>query len=64
MKIKISYYIPIEKEIEMTPEQYCKFHADGKLNGERVTPENAIREEIVLTKEAQKELDKFFFEKA
>lgn len=63
MKIKVSYYIPIEREIEMTPEQYCKYHADGTLNNKKVVPENAIREETVLTKEAQEELNNFFFNK-
>ena len=62
MKIKVSYYIPVEKEIEMTPEQYCNFHADGTLNGKKVIPENAIREETFLTEEAQEELDSFLFE--
>ena len=61
MKIKVSYYIPVEREIEMTPEQYCKYHADGTLNGEKVIPEDAIREETVLTEEAQEELNIFFF---
>lgn len=61
MKVKVSYYIPVEKEIEMTPEQYCEFHADGTLNGEQVIPKNAIKEETILTEEAQEELDKFFF---
>ena len=63
MKVKMTYYIPVEKEIEMTPEEYCIFHADGALNGEKVIPNNAICEEINLTKEAKEELELFFFNK-
>ena len=63
MKVKIAYYIPVEKEIEMTPEQYCRYHADGTLDGKKVVPESAIREETILTEEAQEELDNFFFNK-
>lgn len=63
MKVKVTYYIPAVKEIEMTPAEYCVFHADGTLNGEKVIPDNAIREETHLTEEAQEELDMFFFNK-
>lgn len=61
MKVQINYYIPVQKTIEMTPEEYCHFHANGKFHGENPIPENAIREEIVLDNEAQEELDKFFY---
>lgn len=61
MKIKVNYYIPVEREIEMTPEQYCKYRANGILNDEKVVPENAIREETILTEEAREELNNFFF---
>lgn len=63
MKVKVAYYIPVEKEIEMTPEQYCRYHADGTLNGKKVIPENAIKKETTLTEKAQEELDNFFFNK-
>lgn len=63
MKVKIAYYIPVEKEIEMTPEEYCYFHADGTLNGKKVIPDNAIKEEIFVSKEAKDELNIYLFSK-
>lgn len=63
MKIKVRYYIPVEKEIEMTPKEYCYLHANGTLNGKKIVPNGAIKEEIVLDDEAQNELDNFFFNK-
>ena len=63
MKIKVCYYIPVEKEIEMTPEEYCDFHANGTLNGKKIVPNGAIKEEIILNDEAQNELDNFFYNK-
>ena len=63
MKIKVSYYIPIEEEIEMTPEEYCLFHADGKLYGKKIIPDKAIYPEVQVGIEAQMELDNFFFKK-
>ena len=59
MKVKITYYAPVEKEIEMTPAEYCTFHADGKFHNEVVIPEKAIFEKISLDKESTEELDKF-----
>lgn len=61
MKIKVTYYIPVEREIEMTPEEYCLFHADGKLHGEKVIPDNAIYEEVTLPAETREELTEYFY---
>ena len=38
MKVKITYLLPVEKEIEMSPVDYCKLHASSNhiLNGERI----------------------------
>lgn len=63
MKIKVCYYIPVEKEIEMTPIEYCYFHTNGTLNGKKIVPNGAIKEEIILDDEAQNELDNFFYNK-
>ena len=62
MKVKVSYYVQVEKEYEMTPEEYCKFfHAYGTLNGKKVVPDGAIKEEIILDKDARIELNNYLF---
>lgn len=65
MKVKIKYLIPVEKEIEMSPADYCELHASFNyvLNGERVFPEDSIERDINLSPEAEKELNHFFFTK-
>ena len=63
MKVKVQYYVPVEVEIEMTPEEYCHYHADGCFHGEKVVPETAIRAETILDEKAQEELDDYFFSK-
>lgn len=30
MKIKFSYWMPVTKELEVCPEEYCKIHASFK----------------------------------
>lgn len=62
MKITITYKVEKTKEIEMTPERYCHYHAHG-FN--MFLPENRVGDyEVNLTKEAQNELDDFLFNKA
>ncbi len=63
MKVKITYYVPIEREIEMTPKEYCYFHATGLLDGKKVIPDNAIKENITLTKKGEEELNLYLFSK-
>jgi hypothetical protein len=65
MKVKITYLLPVEKEIEMSPVDYCKLHASENyiLNGERVFPEDSIEREVSLSPEARKELNHFLFTK-
>lgn len=61
MKITITYKTIETKEIEITPKEYCYYHANG-FNS--FLPKNLFGNyEIELTKEAQKELDNFFFKK-
>lgn len=65
MKVKVTYLLPVEKEIEMSPVDYCKLHASYNyaLNGERVFPEDSIDRKIELSPEAKKELNHFLFTK-
>lgn len=65
MKVKITYLLPVEEEIEMSPVDYCKMRASYNyaLNGKRVFPEGSIEREIILSPEAKKELNHFFFTK-
>lgn len=61
MKIKVTYYTLVEREIEMTPEEYSLFHADGKLHGKKVIPDNAIYGDVALSEEAIEELTEYFY---
>lgn len=61
MKIKITYKTIETKEIEISPKEYCNYHAHGF---ESLLPKNLFGDyEVELTDEAQKELDIFFFNK-
>ncbi len=61
MKIKITYKTIETKEIDLTPEEYCHYHAYGFKS---FLPEKLFGNyDVELTEEAQKELDNFFFNK-
>lgn len=64
MKVKITYYVPVEEKIEMTPEEYCYFHASGFLKGKKVVPDDAIKEEIAISEEGEEELNLYFYKKS
>ena len=61
MKVKLSYVLPYEKEVEMTPEEYCYFRS-GKTWG-NYFPENSSSQEFYLSDEARKELDDWLYSK-
>ena len=61
MKVEVSYYIPVKKEIEMTPQEFCQFHANGTFHGEKVVPEEAIQDDVYLSEAADQELTDYFF---
>lgn len=65
MKVKITYLLPVEKEIEMSPVDYCKLRASYNyvLNGERVFPEYSLDRKIELSPKAIRELNHFFLTK-
>lgn len=59
MKVTITYKTIETKEIEITPEEYCNYHAHGF---ESFLPKNLYGNyEIELTEKAQEELDTFLF---
>lgn len=62
MKVKLSYTIPFEKEIEMTPEEYCQFRS-GKTR-ENYFPKNSSSQEYHLSDEARKELNNWLYSRA
>lgn len=62
MKVKLSYTIPYEKEIEMTPEEYCQFRS-GKTRG-NYFPKNSLSQEYHLSDEARKELNNWLYSRA
>ena len=65
MKVKIKYLMPVEKEIEISPADYCELHASYNyvLNGERVFPEDSLDRKVELSPKAIRELNHFFFTK-
>lgn len=65
MKVKVTYWIPVQKEIDMLPSEYCELHASENYvwNGKRVFPEDSIARDIELSPKAKKELNHFFFTK-
>ena len=62
MKVKIIYEIreTKEKEIDMTPEEYCHCHAHGF--GKYLPQEHVTGYEVELTEDAEVELDKFYLQ--
>jgi len=57
MKIKIAYSIPVEKEIEMTPEEYCEFNAGYN---DHIFPKEATHKDYnIADQESQIELCNF-----
>ena len=63
MKIKVSYKIKQEKEIEMTPEEYCVFRANFSSWG-HLFPEKSWDMDIEIADEKSKqELERYFWEK-
>ena len=63
MKVKITYEIKIEKEIEVTPEEYCAIRANHE-NYPNVFPEGSYNQHIASYKEmeaeAQEAMDTFW----
>jgi len=50
MKVKLVYCVEIEKELEMTPEEYCDARADYSI-----FPENAFNKKMIIADEQSKE---------
>lgn len=65
MKVKIRYWIPVEKEINMLPCEYCELQDNDNYvwNGEKIFPENSIARDIELSPKAIRELHHFLFTK-
>ena len=62
MKVKISYWIPEEKIIDITPKEYC--HLRANPNYLPVYPEKAFHLDLEpLTDADEKELDDFILRK-
>ena len=61
MKVTLTAYIPYEKEVEMTPEEFCHFRS-GETWG-NFFPEKSIGQNYLLDEEGEIELDDFFIEK-
>jgi hypothetical protein len=62
LKVKVKYFIPIEETIEMTPEDFCYFHAN--TNYKNFIPENARYLNFDLaSEEDEQKLDDFFDKK-
>ena len=61
LKVKVKYFIPIEETIEMTPEDFCYFHANTTYKN--FIPKNARYLNFDLaSKEDEQKLNDFFDE--
>ena len=58
MKVTIDYLVRVTKDIEITPEEYCKLHTNSNsIAG--VFPEESFDRNISYDKEAMEELRDF-----
>ena len=62
MKVTLSYTIPCEKEVEMTPEEYCHFR-NGETWG-NYFPENSSSQKFYFSDEAREELNNWLYSRA
>lgn len=62
MKVTISYLIRVTKDIEITPEEYCKLHANSNSIAD-VFPEESFDRNISYNKEAMNELKDYLDKK-
>lgn len=61
MKVKIKYYLLVEKEIEMRPEEYCHLHANSDYGD--YFPKESIYRGMSIDDKADEELTNFFFDR-
>ena len=62
MKIILSYTVPCEKEVEMTPEEFCRFHSGETW--ESYFPENSLSQGYHFSDEAREELNNWLYSRA
>lgn len=62
MKVTLNYTIPCEKEVEMTPEEFCRFQSGETW--ESYFPKDSSSQGCYLSDEARKELNNWFYSKA
>lgn len=61
MKVKLTYFLKHEIELEMPPEEYCKLRADSKYNG--YFQEESVDRGLKIDVEGFDRLDEYFGEK-
>lgn len=61
MKVKLTAYIPYEKEVEMTPEEFCRFYRGETWNN--LFPEKSVGQDYFLDEAGEIELDDFLYRK-
>lgn len=62
MKIILSYTVPCEKEVEMTPEEFCRFHSGETW--ESYFPKDSSSQGCRLSDEAREELNNWLYSRA
>ncbi len=63
MKITVDYFIKVKKEVEVTPEEYCKLYADCHSRPD-IFPENAFDCNMSYDTKGLKELEDFYEKQA
>jgi hypothetical protein len=61
MKVTLTAYIPCVKEVEMTPEEFCRFRSGETWNN--FFPEKSVSQDYLLDEEGKVELDDFLYRK-
>ena len=61
MKVKLTAYIPYEKEVEMTPEEFCHFRSGETWDN--FFPEKSVGQDYLLDEAGEIELDDFLYRK-
>lgn len=61
MKVTLTAYIPCKKEVEMTPEEFCRFRSGETWNN--FFPKESVGQDYLLDEEGEIELDDFLYRK-
>lgn len=62
MKVKICYEIDVNKEIEMTPEEYCNLRANHSSRPD-IFPENCRHPTTSIDEKEKQELEEYLYDK-